>query len=251
MKYYAFTDIGLGRSTNEDSFAVYDTPTDGSISARQTTLFAVADGIGGHTCGDIASKLACRQLKRLFDGRALEFDATGFARWIEKLIFDIDKDIRRKGDEGDPGCEHMGTTLSVLLLTQSFGVIAHVGDSRIYRLRNGRLGQLTCDHTFVQEMIDEGELSPEHAAAHPFRNVLTRAVGTGEPLEKVDTGILTHRSKDRYLLSSDGLHTVISKEDIAAVIHRHSGPERAGKALLDRALQAGGKDNITGIVIHI
>lgn len=249
MKYYAFTDIGLGRSKNEDSFAVCNSGTDGSKPDRETILFAVADGIGGHPCGDIASDLACRQLKRLFDGGVSEFDATGLARRIEKLIFDIDRDIRRKG-EGDPGCEHMGTTLSVLLLTQSFGVIAHVGDSRIYRLRNGRLSQLTCDHTFVQEMIEEGELPPELAAAHPLRNVLTRAVGTGEPLEKVDTAILSHGSEDRYLLSSDGLHKMISKKDIAAVINCHGDTERAGKALLGRALQAGGRDNITGIIIH-
>jgi len=250
MKYYAFTDIGLGRSRNEDSIAIYDTVDNGSKSARSATLFAVADGIGGHTCGDIASDLACRRLKRFCDGGLPELDAAGLARRVEELVFDIDSDIRRRG-EGDPGCEHMGTTLSVLVLTRSFGVLAHVGDSRIYRLRNGRLNQLTCDHTFVQEMIDEGELTPEQAAAHPFRNVLTRAVGTGEPLEKVDTGILIPGSEDRYLLSSDGLHTVMSNEDMAIVITSHSDPERAGKALLARALQAGGRDNITGIVIHL
>jgi serine/threonine protein phosphatase PrpC len=250
MKYYAFSDIGRGRSRNEDSIAIYDKIDNGSKSVRIATLFAVADGIGGHTCGDIASDLACRHLKRFFDGEVTELDAAGSVRRIEQLIFAIDKEIRRRG-KGDPGCEHMGTTLSILLLTRSFGVIAHVGDSRIYQLRNGTLSQLTCDHTFVQEMIDEGELSPEQAATHPFRNVLTRAVGTGEPLEKVDTGILTHGSEDRYLLSSDGLHQVISNEDMATAVNDHSDPESAGKALLDRALQADGRDNITGIVIHL
>ena len=188
MEYYAFTDIGLKRTKNEDAYAVYDSAACCSEGAVRMSLFAVADGIGGHSCGDVASKIACRELKLYFDDLGSRSDPGWFVERIEALIYTIDKHIR-EGCEENPACEDMGTTLSVLLLTEDFGVLAHVGDSRIYRLRNGVLSQLTSDHTFTQEMVEDGNLSPDSAVTHPLRNILTRAVGTGEPLGKVDTGI--------------------------------------------------------------
>ena len=213
------------------------------------SLFAVADGLGGHSCGEVASNLACGELKRVFDDAEPGADAVWFVRRMSELVHAIDRHILQEADER-PDCEDMGTTLSALLMAETFGVIAHVGDSRIYRLRNGGLNQLTSDHTFVQEMIDEGDLSPERAVTHPLRNVLTRAVGSGEPLEKVDTGILDLISGDRFLISSDGLHGMLSKEEIEATLKQHDDPKRSGEELLQKALKGGGKDNITGIIIH-
>lgn len=250
MEYYTFTDIGLKRTRNEDAYAVYNSAEDCSEGARRMSLFAVADGIGGHSCGDMASNIACSELKLFFDGTGFESDPGYFVERIETLIHAIDRLIRRRGEE-NPACEDMGTTLSALLLTEDFGILAHVGDSRIYRLRNGTLSQLTSDHTFTQEMVEDGDLSPESAATHPLRSVLTRAVGTGGTLEKVDTGILELLSGDCFLISSDGLHDMISKEEIENILKTHADPKRAGNELLQKALKGGGTDNITGIIIRL
>ncbi|MFZ2631430.1 MAG: PP2C family serine/threonine-protein phosphatase [Desulfosalsimonadaceae bacterium] len=250
MKYYSFTDIGLKRTKNEDAYAVYDSAACCSEGAGRMSLFVVADGIGGHSCGEVASNLACKELKLLFDDPGSGSDPGWFVERIEILIHAIDKHIRKEGEE-NPACEDMGTTLSALLLTEDFGVLAHVGDSRIYRLRNGVLSQLTSDHTFTQEMVEDGDLSPESAAIHPLRSVLTRAVGAGEPLETVDTGILELIPGDCFLISSDGLHDMISKEEIENILKTHADPKHSGNELLQKALKGGGKDNITGIIIHL
>ncbi len=250
MKYFAFTDTGLKRANNEDAYAVYDSTAYHPESNRRMFLFAVADGIGGHSCGEVASNLACKELERLFDDMDPRSDTGLVVERIEELVYAIDGRIRQGGKE-NPDCENMGTTLSALLIAEDFGVTVHVGDSRIYRLRNGVLSQLTSDHTFVQEMIDEGDLSPSGAATHPLRNMLTRALGTQEPLEKIDTEILEILSGDRFLISSDGLHDMISGEEIESILKKHAVPRRSGKELLRKTLKSGGRDNITGIIIHL
>ena len=126
-----------------------------------------------------------------------------------------------------------------------------MGDSRIYRLRKNQLEQLTSDHTFVQEMIEEGELTPESAANHPLRNMLTGVLGTREALEKVDTGIVDAAPGDRFLLCSDGLHNMMSARMITATLKSQTDPKKSAEKLLQMALQNGGKDNVTLIVIHI
>jgi protein phosphatase len=145
----------------------------------------------------------------------------------------------------------MGTTLSGLLVTEDFAVTAHVGDSRIYRLRRRKLEQLTTDHTFVQDMIEEKVLSEKDAVHHPLRHVLTRSVGTPEALEDVDTSIIEISRGDRFLLCTDGLHDMLSFREIRSLMLRHSEPQVAAERLLRKALKNGGRDNVTLIVVDL
>lgn len=250
VKYFGFTDIGRKRKKNEDAYVIHDVAAGDAPENMKRRLFAVADGIGGHSCGDQASAMACRELKGLLVELCSGPDALSCEKQLEDRVHDIDRLIRDAASK-DPQCEHMGTTLSVMLMFEGFAVTAHVGDSRIYRLRNGRLSQLTADHTFVQEMIDEGEIRADAAATHPFRNMLTRAVGTQMPLEQVETRVLDLASGDRFLISSDGLHKMVPADEIAATMKNAENPKQAAEQLLQLALANGGKDNITGIIIHI
>jgi PPM family protein phosphatase len=245
MRYFALTDLGLKRSRNEDAYAVYE-----HGSGREAMLFVVADGIGGHACGDLASRLACRGIAKFFDGFDAQWSAEGCAAQLGELIHSIDDSIRREGEK-DPACEDMGTTLAMLLVTEGFGLAAHVGDSRIYRLRARKLEQITTDHTFVQEMIEEKVLSEERAAHHPLRHVLTRSVGTPERLENVDISVFEIFPGDRFLLCTDGLHDMLSFREIRSIIRRPSGPQAAAGQLLAAALKNGGRDNVTLIVVDL
>lgn len=145
----------------------------------------------------------------------------------------------------------MGTTLSAIALLHKQAVIAHVGDSRIYRLRRGNLKKLTTDHSLVQELLDEGSITEDMAANHPFRNKLTRVVGTGEPLEMVETNRCAIAPGDRYLLCTDGLYGDIASNEITAIMSDSSAPQQAAEELLNLALQRGGHDNATAIVAYL
>jgi len=249
LAYFALSDVGLKRPRNEDAYAIYDSAATTAGNCR-AYLFGVADGMGGHPCGDKASAMACSGLKVFFNDWNGGFNAAASADKLARLVFSIDAQIRDHAAV-DADCEEMGTTLAALLITAEFGVMAHVGDSRIYHLRNGTLFPLTRDHTFVQEMIDERELSAEAALRHPLRNVLTQVLGTEEPLEKVDTDLITIARGDRFLLSSDGLHDLVPLQTIKKTLAGCDSPKKSAELLLKSALLNGGKDNVTAIVIHL
>jgi protein phosphatase len=194
--------------------------------------------------------MACEGLTAIFDGGSAGFEPQEYAKRLNDLIFAVDSQIRQRGCM-DSDCMDMGSTLSALLIADHFAVTAHVGDSRIYRMRGDRLVQLTTDHSFVQEMIAEGELTPEAALSHPLRSVLTRAVGTQEPLEEVETRITDAAPGDRFLLCSDGLHDMVSFDEIAETLRGEIDPQQSAERLLDAALRNGGRDNITVIAIHL
>ena len=250
IRYFAVSDIGLRRKRNDDAYTIYDTASTITVHNGRGLLFAVADGLGGHACGHIASRLACSGLNAFFDDSFSDCSPDQIARRLAELIERIDLRIKEKA-VADPACEDMATTLSAFAISEYWAVTGHVGDSRIYRLRKDCLEQLTSDHTFVQEMIDEGELTPESAANHPLRNVLTRALGTQEPLEKVDSGIVEVAPGDRFLLCSDGLYNMMSSETITAILKNPTDPKKSAQRLLQTALQNGGRDNVTVIVVHI
>ncbi len=238
----------IGRRTaNEDSVYV---ATDSNDSDRGW-LFAVADGMGGQPGGGIAGRLACDGLSGYYQhpltGR-LGWDARRLKRHLEETVLRIDRQIRKYA-HGDPALADMGTTLSCLVLTPQHAIIAHVGDSRIYRLRRGHLTGLTMDHTFVQDMINEGEVDPARAETHPLRHLLTRAVGTGETLEWIDTRIDPLFENDRFLLCSDGLTKILSTGQIARALCEHGHARQIAVNLVSRALQAGAKDNVTALVV--
>jgi serine/threonine protein phosphatase PrpC len=225
------TDVGRVRTNNEDS----------AFAGRR--LVVVADGIGGLPAGELASDIAIRALAPL-DQAELDDPLPSLRRAVEaanRRIMEI--------AERDPATEGMGTTVTALLLAGSGLGLAHVGDSRAYRLRGGVLSQVTKDDTFVQTLVDEGYLTPADARVHPRRSLVTQAVqghdftGTYE--------LLTPRAGDRFLICSDGLSDVVSDEEITAHLRGHPDRRRCAEALVAAALAAGGPDNVTVIVADL
>jgi protein phosphatase len=226
------TDLGLVRDNNEDA----------AFAGRR--LVAVADGIGGLPAGELASAAVVRALAPLED-------APGDQPAREALRAAIEAANEEIGEAGrtDPVREGMGTTVTALLLSGDELVLLHIGDSRGYLLRDRELRRLTRDDTFVQELVDQGVLTVEEARRHPLRSVVTRAV-QGRPLEP-SLAVLTPLAGDRYLLCSDGLSDVVPDESLARTLLSYPEPERCAKALVERALAAGGPDNITVVVAEI
>ena len=169
-------------------------------------------------------------------------------RHLEETVLHIDRRIRLSGRK-NPALEEMGTTLSCLVLAERHAIIGHVGDSRIYRLREGRLTCLTVDHTFVQDMIFEGEVDPEKANSHPLRHMLTRALGALEPLEQVDTRIDPSRTGDRYLMCTDGLYSTLGDEKMAAQLASGRNASQIADSLVEEAVDMETRDNATAVVI--
>ena len=226
----ARTHIGLVRKANEDSILCHG----------QEGLFVVADGMGGHKGGQTASQGAVTVLTEALKGRE---PTASRAEWAvqaaNRRLFDMagqDKDL-----------EGMGTTVTLLWAASSQMILAQVGDSRCYLLRNGELRQMSRDHSLVEQLLTEGLITPEEAAHHPYRNVITRAVGTAMGVE-VDMSVFDRQQGDLWLLCSDGLHGMVDKERMTEML-KADDLDTAAQALLDAALDAGGKDNISLILI--
>ncbi len=245
------THIGLGRAANEDT--IFKMPKD--KLAKATTmgyLWAVADGMGGHNGGKIASSMACDALQTYYDRRLPIHSRPStkeLGRHLAETVLRTDRLVRIKALSHEL-LNHMGTTLSCLLIFGGRTIVAHVGDSRIYRWRKGYLSCLTTDHTFVQEMIDEGEVDPKNAHLHPLRNLLTQAVGTGEPLDHVDMRIDRALPGDRFLLCTDGLYNAVDEFDIAALMASKQEADGIAEALVTQALQNKIRDNVTAVVVR-
>ncbi len=254
IKPYGKTDIGLFRENNEDSYLIVDPGNEAYDFSHSGLLFAVADGMGGHAAGEVASKMACEGLLEYYepsiDQETGSSDLVFRLKQLRRVIRKTNKEIYRHA-QTHPEFSGMGTTLSVLVLFPEFAIIGHVGDSRIYRFRNQNLKQLTTDHTEVRAMIDSGQLTPEEAAVHPFRHALLQAVGTMAELEAIDTGIESVQPGDLYLLSTDGLHDSISDKDIEQTLRETGDIHIACDRLVDLALKKRGRDNITLIITLI
>jgi PPM family protein phosphatase len=220
------TDIGRVRERNEDSLLV-DPP-----------LYVVADGMGGHRGGQVASQVALETLEVLAkEGRGSLAD---HVRQANRAIWD-----RSVEDERLSG---MGTTLTAARIEGTDALIAHVGDSRAYLLRDGALRQLTTDHTLVDRMVKSGEITEEEADVHPHKNVLTRALGTDE-LVDVDEDSIALVDGDRVLICSDGLTGMVTEDQIQAILDNSDDPQQAADRLVKAANRAGGVDNITVVVL--
>ncbi len=244
------THIGLGRHANEDTFWV---SSDAFARDRVTRLIAVADGMGGHKGGTIASRFACDALKgeyaRLVQSNR-QSNPEQLCRALTDSIYRIDRGLRYKACKTED-MQDMGTTLSCLVLTDRHSIIGHVGDSRIYRWRSGHLSCLTKDHTFVQEMITEGEIDPTTAHKHPLRHLLTQAVGTAEPLEHVLARVDRLKPGDRFLLCTDGLHNCLPKERICELMAVDGDAGSLAANLVDSALANRTRDNVTALVVMV
>ncbi|MBA2460659.1 MAG: Stp1/IreP family PP2C-type Ser/Thr phosphatase [Actinobacteria bacterium] len=226
------SDTGRRRRRNEDSYVC------------EPPLFAVADGMGGAQAGEVASGLAAAVLEEA-NGDELREER------IVELIQEANRRVFQRSHE-DPAASGMGTTMTVAVTGPGGTVsIGHVGDSRAYRVRAGRLEQLTKDHSLVGELMRSGKLSPEEAESHPQRSVITRAVGT-EPDVDVDTFTVDTEPGDVFLLCSDGLTDMVSDEGIQSVmVEREGDLESAAQKLVETANSSGGEDNITVVVFEI
>lgn len=229
-RYAAASDVGLLRDGNEDSaFA----------GAR---LLAVADGMGGHAAGEVASAAVIAALEQLDE---LGVNAGDPQEALREAVEEANTNLRDMV-AADSELQGMGTTVTAVLSDGEHSWLAHIGDSRAYLLRGGQLRQLTRDHTFVQQLVDEGRIAPEDASTHPQRNFITRALDGRDPVE-MDLDRLDLVPGDRLLLCSDGLSGVVSDDSLAEVL-RTSSPDEAVQRLVDLALRGGGPDNITCIV---
>lgn len=244
------TDIGFGRKANQDAFWP---ALDGFTLDKAGCLVAVADGMGGHHGGGVASRFVYEALNdshhNLLQSLA-KFKPREVSRELTDLIFRIDRSLRVKALKTKDMLD-MGTTLSCLVLTGTHSIISHVGDSRIYRWRSGHLSCLTQDHTFVQEMINEGEIDPAAAGTHPLRHLLTQAVGTAEPLEHVLTRADRLKAGDRFLLCTDGLHNWMPKEQISDLMAMDGDADLLALSLVDAALINKTRDNVTALVVTV
>ena len=224
------TDIGCLRDHNEDSLVV--TPP----------LFAVADGMGGHAAGEVASEIAVRVLSELAPEHP---DVEALGRAIEEA----NRAVIQAAREGR-GRQGMGTTMTAAMLEGERLVIAQVGDSRAYLLHQGKLQQLTRDHSLMADMIEAGQLTPEEARSHPNRSVITRALGS-DPHTQPDLYEINVETGDRLLICSDGLSGMIFDDQIENTLRRVQDPQRCASQLVNEAIAAGGHDNVTVIVADV
>jgi serine/threonine protein phosphatase PrpC/DNA-binding beta-propeller fold protein YncE len=238
--YAGYSDVGRKRSRNDDRWA----------ADPALRLYLVADGVGSSTHGDRAAERVV-ELLPTYVARHLAGPGVGeaeaparFGQAVVKLSEDLYAHSRRT----ESSLAGANTTVVATLIVGSRAVIAHLGDSRAYLYRHGRMQRLTSDHTIVQAVIDAGELSVEEAAHHPNRSVLTRHVLMAPPA-RPDVSVLDLQPGDRILLCSDGLHGLVNDEALAAILTDHPDPADACRALIDAANQAGGTDNITAVVV--
>ena len=230
-KVFQATHVGKIRRNNEDSLTVIEPQT-----------FVVADGMGGAQAGEVASQLLVEVVKIVLAEIPAPWDEKILSRAIlaanEKILSTARQNSEYRG---------MGTTATILSLNGAQGYFAHVGDSRLYLLRSGTLRQLTEDHSYVETLVRRGELSAEAARTHPMKNVLTQAVGAMDDIQ-VDAGNFPVQGGDIFLLCTDGLTNMVDDATIAKILQNAENP---ADALIDAALAAGGRDNVTVIVARV
>jgi PPM family protein phosphatase len=251
VQWAATTHPGIRRTSNEDSYC----------TRPDLGLYVVADGMGGHVAGEVASRIVVEAIEAFVEQTV---DADLHSTWPHPFDLSLTVDGNRlKGAfhlanqrlarevAGSQDLRGMATTASAILVGDGDqAVIAHVGDSRIYLIRTGQLQRMTQDHSWVEEQVRAGLLSANEARLHPWRNVVTRALSGGDDPE-VDLKVVSLESCDRLLMCSDGLSSVVPDARIEAVLTEHGEPAEACEALVDEANEAGGPDNVTTLILHI
>ncbi|WP_320537872.1 PP2C family protein-serine/threonine phosphatase [Pseudarthrobacter sp. IC2-21] len=232
LSYGYGTDRGLRRELNEDSFIASD------------PVFAVADGMGGHEAGEIASGMCVRALAAM--PQLATGERTVTAAVLQQYLIRADNSIREATGA------RAGTTLTGAVVVEQMGMpywlVLNIGDSRTYRLSQGNFDRISVDHSEVQELVDAGEITPEQATVHPRRHVVTRALGTGDETE-ADYWLLPVEEGDRILICSDGLTGELTDDHIFRILSTVAHPQDAVDALIQAALRNGGRDNVTVIVV--
>jgi PPM family protein phosphatase len=233
LRYAVRSDVGLLREGNEDS--AYAGPH----------LLAIADGMGGHAAGEVASSVAISALAGLDEDLPVD-RMTGA---LAAAVAQANNTLHEMSIE-DPSVEGMGTTLTALLWSEGTIAVCHIGDSRAYLLRDGEFHQITRDHTLVQSLVDDGRLSPAQAATHPQRSLVMRALQSGTEAEP-DLSLIEAKASDRYLLCSDGLSDVVSEDTLRETLLRIMDRDQAVTQLIELAIRGGGPDNITCIIADV
>lgn len=229
----AATDVGGKRKINEDAL----------LARPEAGLWVVADGMGGHSAGDVASNAIIHPLQNIERPETLP----DFVEAVEDVLLSVNRQLRDYA-QNELGGRTVGSTVVSLLLSQRTGVCLWAGDSRLYRLRGGQLSRISRDHSAVQELVESGAITQSEADRHPKSNVITRAVGGGEVLY-VDSAVFAPEAGDTYLLCSDGLYNEVSDDNIRRKLALDL--EEAVQRLVDEALHNGGRDNISVVVVKV
>ena len=230
----ARTHIGKVRASNQDAILV---------CPGKYGIYGVADGMGGHKAGDVASKIAVEVTEKVLK------NARPSIALLRSAIQEVNLAIYREQLQ-NPDFSGMGTTMTVIWEDDERVLLGHVGDSRAYRVREKSIRQISQDHSMVAEMVRRGVLTEEEARVHPYRNIITRALGTDETVE-VDAEELDKRPGDLYLLCSDGLSEYVQNESLLYILRKHPSLEEAADVLLNMALEGGGRDNISVVLAEV
>lgn len=249
LEAWLVTDIGMVREHNEDS--AFMEPTRG--------FFIVADGMGGHAAGEVASAMAVDSVRTTLEGARTEIEAfkklptdagrRGLVQLLQNAVLSAHQAVFQRG-QNEADKQGMGTTLDVVLVAGPEAFVAHVGDSRTYLIRDGKPSQITTDHTVAEVLVIEGKLTIEEAQVSPLRTILVNAIGVSQDVG-VEMAHVTLKRNDRLLLCSDGLHDYFPAEDEIAQRLSAPAPGKALAEMVELAKERGGHDNITGITVHV
>lgn len=243
MKAGAATDIGLIRMMNQDSFYC-------SSGVEDPCLFIVADGMGGHNGGEIASRISVDTIKGFIQDNYLKPEYQRDRLLLIKEAMNKANSVIYSRSMEDPDLRGMGTTLTMAMIEEERLYIGHIGDSRMYLLRNGEYRKLTEDHSLVAQLIKNGSISPEEGENHPQKNIITRALGI-ETEAEMDLDTLMLQQGDILLLCTDGLTNMLDLEDIIGICGSGDSPQSISEALVEEANRKGGRDNVTAIVVKV
>lgn len=241
MEAYFLTDIGKVRSQNEDAGGIF-------YNRAHQVLAIVADGMGGHSGGDVASDLATGLIQKKWEENPGLEHPKELEEWISNTTLEANELVFKESKETE-GLEGMGTTVVIAACTEEFITIAHIGDSRCYLYSNSELKQLTDDHTLVNELLRAGQISPDDAVYHPRKNVLARALGTEIKVES-EIQTIGWEAPDRLLLCSDGLINKVSDEELGEFLGTEGSLREIGERMIALANERGGEDNISLALIQ-
>lgn len=241
MKAVYRTDRGRIRQNNEDSVGTF-------VNRDGHRLAIVADGMGGHRAGDVASNMTLTHLQKMWEESEGIQTADQAETWLRTHILQVNKLLFEHANN-NLECEGMGTTIEAVIATQLFSTLAHIGDSRCYILNDIGFQQLTEDHTLVNELVRTGQISKEDAEHHPRKNVILRALGT-EPEVKIDIKTIMFEEGDFLLLCSDGLSNKVNEAEMVTILQNEDCLEQKASTLINMANENGGEDNITLIILE-
>ena len=234
------TDQGRIRQNNEDNGGTF-------VNRQGHRLAIVADGMGGHRAGDVASEMTVIHLKEMWELSEGIQTADQAEQWLQSHISQVNS-LLFEHSHNNPECEGMGTTIEAVIATDRFTTIAHVGDSRCYILNDAGFQQLTEDHTLVNELVRTGQITREDAEHHPRKNVILRALGTEQNV-KIDIKTIMFEEGDFLLLCSDGLSNKVNEQEMLQILQNNETLEQKASTFIDMANENGGEDNITLIIV--